>query len=86
MIDGERGETTEKTLAGIRKHLSRLYESRARVRAFKKLIARNSETEAGLQFADMVAGVLAERVVHGESPYDDYVDAKLVDLWWSPEK
>jgi hypothetical protein len=86
VVDGERGETTEKTLAGIRKHLSRLYESRSRVRAFKKLIARNSETEAGLQFADMVAGALAERVVHGESSYDDYVDSKLVDLWWYPEK
>ncbi|TAH48191.1 MAG: DUF3800 domain-containing protein [Chloroflexota bacterium] len=86
IVDGERGETTEKTIAGIRKHLSRLYESRARVRAFKKLIARNSETEAGLQFADMVVGALAERAVHGESPYDDYVDSKLVDLWWYPEK
>lgn len=86
VVDGERGETTEKMLAGIRKHLSRLYESRARVRAFKKLIARNSETEGGLQFADMVAGVLAERAVHGESSYDDYVDSKLVDLWWYPEQ
>lgn len=86
VMDGEGGETTEKTLNGIRRHLTRLYAERKRVRAFRKLIARNSRNDEGLQFADMVAGALAERVEHGESPYDDYVDSKLVDLWWYPEK
>lgn len=57
VMDGEGGETTEKTLNHIRRHLTRLYEERKRVRAFRKLIARNSRNEAGLQFADMVAGV-----------------------------
>jgi len=84
VMDGEGGETTEKTLNNIRRYLTRLYEERQRVRAFRKLIARNSRNEDGLQFADMVAGALAERAEHGESPYDDYVDAKLVDLWEYP--
>ncbi len=86
VMDGEGGETTEKTLNSIRRHLTQLYEQRKRVRAFRKLIARNSRNEAGLQFADMVAGVLAERAEHGESPYDDYVDSKMVDLWEYPPK
>lgn len=86
VMDGEGGETTEKTLNSIRRALTRLYTERKRVRAFRKLIARNSRNEAGLQFADMVAGALAERFEHGESPYDDYVDAKLVDIWEYPSK
>lgn len=84
VMDGEGGETTEKTMNGIRRHLTRLYAERKRVRAFRKLIARNSKNEAGLQFADMVAGALADRAQHGESPYDDYVDSKIVDLWVYP--
>lgn len=84
VLDGQSGATTDKTLNGIRRHLTRLYEEHKRVRAFKKLIARNSRSEDGLQFADMVAGVLAERAQHGETPYDDYVDSKLVDLWEYP--
>ncbi len=86
VMDGEGGETTEKTLNGIRRHLTLLYAERKRVRAFRKLVARNSRNEDGLQFADMVAGALAERVEHGESPFDDYVDAKIVDLWIYPPK
>lgn len=86
IMDGEGGETTEKTLNNIRRHLTRLYNEQKRARAFRKLIARNSRNEAGLQFADMVAGAFAERVKHGESPYDDYIDSKLVDLWEYPPK
>lgn len=50
------------------------------------MIARNSRNKEGLQFADMAAGALAERVKHGESPYDEYVDSKIVDLWEYPPK
>lgn len=66
------------------KQLTRLYSEQNRVRAFKKLIARDSKSEDGLQFADMVVGALAERIQHGESPYDDYIDSKTVDLWFYP--
>lgn len=86
VLDGQRGAPTKNLLNGIRRHLMRLCQERQRVRAFRKLVARNSKTEDGLQFADMVAGVLAERFMHGESAYDDYVDAKLADLWTYPSK
>ena len=86
VLDGQRGATTENLLNGIRRYLTRLYQERQRVRAFRKLVARNSKAEDGLQFADMVAGVLAERFVHGESAYDDYINAKLADLWIYPSK
>jgi len=86
VVDGERGTATGNLLNGIRRYLTRLYQERQRVRAFRKLVARNSKSEDGLQFADMVAGVLAERATHGESAYDDYVNAKLVDLWIHPSQ
>lgn len=85
VIDGERGTAAEHLLNSIRRHLTELYRERQRARAFRKLVARNSKSEDGLQFADMAAGVLAERFTHGESAYDDYVNAKLVDLWYYPQ-
>jgi len=86
IVDGQRGAPTEKLLNNVRRYLTQMYQERQRARAFQKLIARNSQVEDGLQFADMVAGVLAERFTHGESAYDDYVDAKLTDLWIYPSK
>lgn len=86
VMDGERGMPTEELLNGIRRYLTRLYQERQRVRAFRKLVARNSKNEDGLQFADMIAGVLAEQFTHGESAYDDYVNAKLADLWVYPSQ
>ncbi len=86
IVDGQRGAPTENLLNGVRRYLTQMYQERQRARAFRKLVARNSKAEDGLQFADMVAGVLAERFLHGESAYDDYVDSKLADLWTFPPK
>lgn len=47
---------------------------------------RTAKAEDGLQYADMVAGVLAERFERGKSMYDKEVNAKLVDLWLCPSE
>ncbi|MEW5719900.1 MAG: DUF3800 domain-containing protein, partial [Chloroflexota bacterium] len=59
IVDGKGGAPTANLVRGLRIHLTRLCTERER--PFRKIVARNSSSEDGLQFADMVAGVLAER-------------------------
>jgi hypothetical protein len=61
----------------LRQYLSKIGRDQKRGRIFKAIVLKASKREDGLQYADMVAGVLAERTTHGESAYDDYVDSKL---------
>ncbi|OGO33149.1 MAG: hypothetical protein A2Z03_11220 [Chloroflexi bacterium RBG_16_56_8] len=79
VIDGERGK--QQFVRKLRQYISRIGREEKRGRIFKAIVLKESKREDGLQFADMVAGVLGERFTHGESAYDDYVDAKLADLW-----
>jgi hypothetical protein len=74
VIDGERKQRFAQKL---RQHLSQIGRDQRRGRIFKAIVLKESKREDGLQFADMVAGVLAERTEHGESAFDDYVDSKL---------
>lgn len=46
--------------------------------------AKESKREDGLQYADMIAGAIAEGVKHGESPYDLAIAEKLVTLLTLP--
>ncbi len=86
VIDGERGVQTEALVNGLRTYLTRLYRERTRVRAFQKIVVRGARAEDGLQYADMVAGVLAERFERGKSNYDKVVNARISDLWVYPEE
>ncbi len=81
VIDGER---KPRFIQKLRQHLSKIGRDQKRSRIFKAIVLKESKREDGLQFADMVAGVLAERVEHGESAYEDYVDSKLKVLLQLP--
>ena len=74
VIDGER---KQRFVQKLRQYLSQIGREQRRGRIFKAIVLKESKREDGLQFADMVAGVLAERTEHGESTFDDYVDSKL---------
>jgi len=81
IVDGKGGAPTANLMRGLRTHLSQLCRDYQRVRPFQKIVARNSSAEEGLQFADMVAGALREKFIHGDSRYAEYIEAKLADLW-----
>lgn len=81
VIDGER---KQRFVQKLRQHLSKIGREQKRGRIFKAIVLKESKREDGLQFADMVAGVIAERTDHGESAYDDYVDSKLKVLLQLP--
>jgi hypothetical protein len=81
IVDGQGGAPTANLMRGLRIHLSRLCSEQQRARPFRKIAARNSRSEDGLQFADMVAGALADKFIHGDSRYAEYVAPKLADLW-----
>ncbi len=74
VIDGER---KQRFVQRLRQHLSKIGRDQKRGRIFKAIVLKESKREDGLQYADMVAGVLAERTMHGESAYDDYVDSRM---------
>ncbi|MBI5304810.1 MAG: DUF3800 domain-containing protein [Chloroflexi bacterium] len=74
VIDGER---KHRFVQKLRQYLSKLGRDQKRGRIFKAIVLKESKREDGLQYADMVAGVIAERTEHGESAFDDYVDSKL---------
>ena len=84
VIDGERGK--QQFVRKLRQYISRIGREEKRGRIFKAIVLKESKREDGLQYADMVAGVLAERTKHGESAYDDYVDAKIRLLLALPQK
>ncbi|MBM3127243.1 MAG: DUF3800 domain-containing protein [Chloroflexi bacterium] len=81
VIDGER---KPRFVQRLRQYLSNIGRTQKRGRIFKAIVLKESKREDGLQFADMVAGVLAERTSHGESMYDDYVDSRLKVLLQLP--
>lgn len=74
VIDGER---KSRFVQRLRQYLSKIGREQRRGRIFKAIVLKESKREDGLQFADMVAGVIAERIAHGESAYEDYVDSKM---------
>lgn len=74
VIDGER---KRRFVQRLRQYLSALGRAQKRGRVFKAIVLKESKREDGLQFADMVAGVLAETVTHGESAYEDAVNSKM---------
>lgn len=75
VIDGERGK--QQFVRRLRQYLTQVGRQQKRGRIFKAIVLKESRREDGLQYADMVAGVLAERTKHGESAYDDAVDSKM---------
>lgn len=80
IIDGERQSSNESFLRGLRLAMTMLGESQHRRRIFKSIVFKESKREDGLQYADMIAGAIAESVKHGESPYDLAIAEKLVIL------
>ena len=52
-------------------------QTQKRGRIFKAIVLKESHREDGLQYADMIAGALAERMKRGRSAHDKEVNAKL---------
>ena len=84
VIDGERAK--QEFVRALRIYLSQLSDELWRDRIFKNIVLKEARREDGLQFADMVAGVLAERVEHGKSAYADAVAEKTIILLRLPSK
>ncbi len=84
VIDGERQSSNEPFLRGLRQAMSLLGEAQHRGRIFKSIILKESKREDGLQYADMIAGAIAEGVKQGESPYDLAIAEKLAILLMLP--
>ncbi len=86
VIDGKRETSAQPFIRGLRQHLAAIAQQQKRERIFKTIVLKEAEREDGLQYADMVAGVLHEIVEHGESVYEDYVAAKMKLYLPLPEK
>lgn len=84
IVDGERQGSNEPFLRGLRQAMSLLGEKQHRGRIFKSIVLKEAKREDGLQYADMIAGVIAEGVKHGESPYDMAIAEKLAILLQLP--
>ncbi len=84
IIDGERQSSNEPFLRGLRQAMTAIGETQHRGRIFKSIVLKESKREDGLQYADMIAGALAEGVKHGESPYDVAIAEKLAILLMLP--
>lgn len=84
VIDGERQSSNEPFLRGLRQAMSLLGERQHRGRIFKAIVLKEAKREDGLQYADMIAGAIAEGVKHGESPYDMAIAEKLAILLTLP--
>jgi hypothetical protein len=84
VIDGERQTSNEPFLRGLRQAMTRLGEMQHRGRIFKSIVLKEAKREDGLQFADMIAGAIADGVKHGESPYDLAIAEKLAILLTLP--
>lgn len=81
VIDGER---KQRFVQRLRQYLSALAHAGRRGRIFKAIVLKDLRREDGLQFADMVAGVLVEKVRHGESAYEDAVNSKVKVILYLP--
>lgn len=75
VIDGEARK--QRFVNHLRTFISNLSKEQHRDRVFKTIVLKESEREDGLQFADMVAGVIGEIADHGESAYEAYVMSKV---------
>ncbi len=84
IVDGERASGNEPFLRGLRQAMSALGEKQHRGRIFKAIVLKQAKREDGLQYADMIAGAIAEGVKHGESPYDMAIAEKLAILLQLP--
>jgi hypothetical protein len=82
VIDGERGK--QQFVRRLRQYFSQLGRQQGRRRVFKAIVLKDSRREDGLQYADMIAGVLTERIKRGESAYDDDVDSRMRLLLFLP--
>ena len=58
VIDGERQSSAEPFLRGLRQAMAALANEQRRGRIFKSILLREARREDGLQYADMIAGVL----------------------------
>lgn len=77
VIDGQRESSAKPFIRGLRRRFDQIERAQKRGRIFKAIQLKEARREDGLQYADMVAGALAEELRHGTSAYRADVAAKM---------